>query len=111
MSVQHSTYDFHQLLILTEDDPEFRRELVEKYVTSFQSFPDEYAKLMRAGDAENLVFLIHRVKATVRMVGGEDLDRILELSPRLLADNADLDPIIVRVAQLCQTLVTEIHRL
>lgn len=111
MSVQQSTYDFQQLLILTEDDPDFRRELVEKYVSSFRSFPDEYAQLMRAGDADNLVFLIHRVKATVRMVGGEELDRILELSPRLLADKADLNPTIDRVAQLCHTLVAEIHRL
>lgn len=111
MSVQYSTYDFQQLLILTEDDPDFRKELVEKYVNSFQTFPVEYAQLMRAGDSDNLVFLIHRVKATVRMVGGEELDRILELTPRLLADGADPNPTIERVIQLCDALVAEISRL
>lgn len=111
MSLTQTTYDFHHLLLLTEDDPEFRTELIEKYVHTFQTFPEEFAQLVRARDAEGLVFLVHRVKATVRMVGGDELDRLLEQSSRLSVDKADPEQMIERVASLCAQLVLEIRRL
>ena len=104
-------FDFNQLLILTDDDLDFRQELLGSYVASFTGFPDEYAALMRSRKMDDLRFAIHSVKASVRMVGADELDRLLEQSARTASDGADVEPSITRVRQLCQMLIAEIGRL
>jgi hypothetical protein len=104
-------FDFQQILIITDDDESFRKELLTQYSASFKTFPDEYATLFRQGHEQDMRFLIHKVKATIRMVGGDELEQLLANSAQIIADNGDPEPTILRVKQLCALLVFEIEEL
>jgi hypothetical protein len=111
ISAMSKFYDFNQLLIISEDDPEFRKELIDQYLTGFMEFPLDYAKLMRDGNKEELRFLIHKVKAIVRMVNGDELDRILQQSLSHVVEGHDPEPFILKVQTLCAILVEDIRQL
>ena len=66
------------IIALSENDAEFREELLANYLANFRSFADELAPPVLEGNLDKVKFIIHKVKASVRMIQGDGLDRLLE---------------------------------
>ena len=102
--------NLRNLIALTADDPEFKAELVGSYLSNFELFPAEFASLIRSGNEATLRFSIHRIKASVRMIEADELERVLEGSPGILGQPTAVEQAIGRVETLCRLLTAQIRR-
>ncbi len=106
----HQQIDLQPILNLAEDDPEFCQELLGQYHRSFLVFPAEFEQALQTGDLEQVRLLVHKVKASVRMAGMDDLDRLLHRATLALPPQGELADTLQQVQQHCQALVAAIEQ-
>lgn len=100
---------------LTSGDPSFRTELIQTFISIFEEFPSEFENAVRNNDLEMLKFLIHKVKANLRMLDAEEPDRLVEETKELmergsLGENEVRDR-VTKVKALFEQVILELKAL
>ena len=104
----YPTIDLKPILDLAEGDPAFRLELLQQYRKNFAVFPAEFELALQSGHIEQIRLLVHKVKASVRMAGMDDLDRLLQKATQALPTIEQLGQMQQQVHLHCDALVAAI---
>ena len=102
--------NFNRLLEITEGDPAFLKELLPSYLSALRECRMQFRRGLGDSDPEKIRFLHHKIKATIRTFGIENLEEIFRqalehVSSGKPADHADNVMLMARLNAVCS--VTE----
>jgi PAS domain S-box-containing protein len=102
--------NFNRLLEITEGDPAFLKELLPSYLSALRDCSMQFRRGLGDSDPEKIRFLHHKIRATIRTFGIEDLEEIFQQALEHIAsgkpaDHADNVMLMARLNSVCS--VTE----
>jgi hypothetical protein len=98
--------NFNRLIEITEGDPAFLKDLLPSYLSALRECRMQFRRGLADSDPEKIRFLHHKIKATIRTFGIEDLEEIFrqalaQISSGKSGDDADNVMLMARLNDVC----------
>lgn len=103
---------FKHINDLADGDQEFKNILVETYIESFKEFLFNFNQALEQRNSQQIEFLVHKVKATVKILEAYDLEDVLEKIEFSTGNLTEAEVEIYRskVANYCKDIILQLEK-